>query len=511
MTHVRLVDVDGVRVVLAHGPGPARGGVVVRAGTADETQLEAGTAHLVEHLALAGLAGAERTSCGTGHTLTRYRFTGPADVVRAGVAAVCARLADLPTGGLHEERSVVAAEREARGTRGEEHLLRARYGLLGYGSRAAVSEYGLARAGADEVSLAAYAAATSARCVVWLTGAAASGDLPAVRLRRGVPVPSPDPRPGYGGLRRARPGWVRTPIGAGGVLGVVDRGPVTDAFVALLAERLVPAAASLVYDGARRAPVPRVVLDPVTADAALLLLGLMDERAWAGWTARFTRVLERLTEEVEGMSPRQAGLDAEAVAADLVLGVPEARAVAPSDPVVSPDQVTAVARRFLAGAVAGFDRVGEGSRDWVREPLCRQEPVEGRDVVSRDAPTDRGRLVLGRDGITLDRPPGLPVTVRVTSTAAVLRWPDGRRQLVGDDGSVVVVEPTLWVDGARVVAAVDATWPVSLVVERAARAAEQVPQPDYGTDGRAARVSFRGLRPRWRARPGRAAVRPPSA
>ena len=84
------------------------------------------------------------------------------------------------------------------------------------------------------------------------------------------------------------------------------------------------------------------------------------------------------------------------------------------------------------------------------------------------------------------------MTVRVGSTAVVLRWPDGRRQVVGADGAVVVVEPTLWVDGARAVAHVDAVWPGTLVVDRPARAAEQVPQPDYGTDGRSPAPSWLG-------------------
>lgn len=495
MTQVRLVDVDGVRTVLAQGPGPARGGVVVRAGTADESQLEAGTAHLVEHLALAGLAGAVRTPCGTGHTLTRYRFAGPPEVVRAGVAAVCARFADLPTRGLDEERAVLAAERGARGVRGEEHLLVARYGLAGYGSRAAVSEYGLGRLGPDEVSLAAHAAGTTGRCVVWLAGGAAPDrpdDVPAVRLRPGRPLPAPDPWPGYGGDRRTAPGWVRTPIGTGGVLGVVGRGPAADAFVDVLRARLGPAAASLAFDGSRPVPAVRVVLDPVAADAALLGLGLMDEAAWAGWTPRFTDVLERLAEGVreEDLTARVPsstdGPDPEAVAADLVLGVPPSTpAVPPVSPVtpVTADDVTAVARRFLAGAVAAFDRVAEGSRVWVPEPQGRHAPVDGRAFISRDAPTDRRRMLVSAAGITLERPEQQPVTVRVTSTTVVLRWPDGRRQLVSDDGSVVVVEPTLWVDGAGLVARVDATWPAELVVDRPARAPEQVPQPEYGTDG----------------------------
>lgn len=489
MTPLRLVDVDGVRVVLASGPGPARGGVVVRAGTADEPQPGAGTAHLVEHLALAGLAGAVRTPCGTGHTLTRYRFAGPPDVVRAGVSAVCARFADLPTRGLDEERAALGAERAARGVRGEEHLLVARYGLGGYGSRAAVSEYGLGRLGADDVSLAAHAAGTTGRCVVWLAGTAAS-DPPAVRLRPGRPLPAPDPWPGYGGDRRTAPGWVRTPIGTGGVLGVVGRGPAADAFVAVLRARLEPAAASLAYDGSRPVPRVRVVLDPVTADAALLGLGLMDEGAWAGWTPRFTDVVERLAEgvgeeDLVALGPAAGHQDPEAVAADLVLGVPSPGAGpdAGNPDVVTPGDVTAVARRFLAGAVAGFDRVGEGSRVWVREPHSRHAPVDGRAFISRDAPTDRRRLLVSGAGITLDHPDREPVTVRVTSTAVLLRWPDGRRQVVSDDGSVVVVEPTLWVDGAALVARVDATWPPELAVDRPARSPEQVPQPEYGTDG----------------------------
>lgn len=509
---VHVSEVDGVRVVWAQRPGPARGGLVVRGGTADETLLTAGLVHLVEHLALAGVGAADRSRCGTGRTLTRFRFAGTPDDVRAAVSTVAARLSDLPTGRIAAERAVLADERAARGDRGEERLLRARYGVVGYGSAAATSEYGLDRLTADDASLHARRVGVRDGCAVWLT---VPPDGLALRLRPGSVPPPPDPRPGFGGVPRTAPGWVRTPTGTGGVLGVVDRTQMNAVLVEVLRKRLERKLSAVLGDDDDPRPVARVVVDPVTADAALVLLGVVNERFRLGWTPWVTRVLEATASGVSDAEVDEArrllgrGVrDVEDVAADLVLGVPEDRAVAgtswpsaapgaPGLDAVTPDDVASAAAGFLDGALAAFDRTGEGSRTWRREPDVRYAPVDGRRFISRDAPTETRELVAGPDGVTLDRPREPHLTVPVAATAVVVRWPDGRRQLVGTDGTVVVVEPTLWVDGRRLVEHIDRTWPAALVVERPARPPHEIPQPDYGTDGRnvplvADRTSTRG-------------------
>ena len=60
--------------------------------------------------------------------------------------------------------------------------------------------------------------------------------------------------------------------------------------------------------------------------------------------------------------------------------------------------------------------------------------------------------------------PSEAVTVRVDSCAAVLRYGDGGRALVGTDGAFIVVNPAEWIEGATAIAHVDATFPAHRVV-----------------------------------------------
>jgi hypothetical protein len=59
----------------------------------------------------------------------------------------------------------------------------------------------------------------------------------------------------------------------------------------------------------------------------------------------------------------------------------------------------------------------------------------------------------------------------------MLAWPDGGRQLVGLDGIVVRVEPTLWQVDPRALAYLDSRVPPALVARMPVRAPEAIPQP----------------------------------
>ena len=72
---IEQTTIEGIRTLLAPGPGPTRGGVTFRVGQADETLSTAGITHLVEHLALHKLG------------MTDYHFngaTGPIQFTKEG-------------------------------------------------------------------------------------------------------------------------------------------------------------------------------------------------------------------------------------------------------------------------------------------------------------------------------------------------------------------------------------------------------------------------------------------
>jgi hypothetical protein len=103
--------------------------------------------------------------------------------------------------------------------------------------------------------------------------------------------------------------------------------------------------------------------------------------------------------------------------------------------------------------------------------------VTGREFTSRQDRAEDLRLVLGPDGATLRSGPA-SVTVPVRATAAILRWDDGGRDIVGLDASRIAVEPTLWDGGAGTTELVDRYWPADLTVAMGARGRDEIPVPD---------------------------------
>lgn len=69
--------------------------------------------------------------------------------------------------------------------------------------------------------------------------------------------------------------------------------------------------------------------------------------------------------------------------------------------------------------------------------------VAGRRIRSTDYPLDQARLVIGEEGVSLVRGRAVD-TVRYAQCAALLKWPDGARQLISRDAVTIRIEPTLW-------------------------------------------------------------------
>jgi len=92
----------------------------------------------------------------------------------------------------------------------------------------------------------------------------------------------------------------------------------------------------------------------------------------------------------------------------------------------------------------------------------------------------------------LTRAPREHVTVRYADAAALLRWNDGKRSLIGGDGFTIVLDPAQWKDGAAVVSAITARVPDDLVLplDRPGPATPQPqPQPAASQPGSAGRPS----------------------
>src|SRR5687768_17095636 len=104
-------SVDGVPVFYAEGPPPLTAGLVFGVGRRDETFVQGGVTHLVEHLAMRAVGRtAIESNASVDLTSTEFLASGSPDRVAAFLRAVCRALADLPTDQLAVEADVLRAE-----------------------------------------------------------------------------------------------------------------------------------------------------------------------------------------------------------------------------------------------------------------------------------------------------------------------------------------------------------------------------------------------------------------
>jgi hypothetical protein len=88
-----------------------------------------------------------------------------------------------------------------------------------------------------------------------------------------------------------------------------------------------------------------------------------------------------------------------------------------------------------------------------RLPLWSGQTLDGRQRKAVDSATI---LTVGEQGVMLTEEAGHNVTVPYDSVAALIRWNDGKRTLVGTDGFAIQLDPTQWPDGDALVLTVGA-------------------------------------------------------
>ena len=150
-------------------------------------------------------------------------------------------------------------------------------------------------------------------------------------------------------------------------------------------------------------------------------------------------------------------------------------------------------------------QIPEGALDWAGFAAVPTRSTT--EIVGRSFPSlDRGgvELVIGDDGVMTQGPEGR-ITVRFEDCVAMETWPDGARTLIGSDGFVVAMEPTLhgglsleWIEQ------VDAAVAAANHLPRPPRAPEQIPQPPPPAANSSGRTPHRW----WRSK-GHAASRSP--
>ena len=482
---------DGVPTVWTQTPGSLHAGLILRVGSADETLTTSGVTHALEHLALFGVARpGDHANAFVDQSMTMFHVNGSVEQVVDFFDKVTRQLAAPPLDRLADELGILRTEEANQKGAVEQALLAWRYGAQGYGLPAQ-DALGLHRLDGPAVLAWSARFATRANAALWLSGPPPAGlrlSLPDGRFQ-----PPPDPR---AGILPNHPCWFTGPRDGAALHTVVTRDSSASALAHILSGRLVDELR------VKRAAAysPCADYKPLTGTIARLLAvtDLVEGRESEA-VRPFLRSLERLADpggegavtpdDVAEWQARAAQHDDEPrVAAglaydsafQLAFGEParDVGQMLAERAAITAEDVTNRAREAFANVLACVPPgMGTVLPPWSEAPVTQLGPLTGAEHRSLDYPEVTDRLIVASTGITRRGSGTTQVTVPVAATAAVLRWDDGRRVLVGTDANRIDIEPTLWYDGRKVVEHIDQTWPADLTVDLGSREESSIPTP----------------------------------
>lgn len=387
---------------------------------------------------------------------------GTPDEVTEFFGAVTNCLTNLPLERLEAERRILATESDSRQRTTADILRIYRFGTQGPGA-GAYDEYALRSISPGQVSDWAAHWFTAGNAAMWITGV-----LPP-DLRLTLPP---------GGRRPVSRPWTTDFAGPGHVTGrvaglaasmIVPRGAESAALEWILQRRLFDRlrlrdAVSYSITAERQAVDAGrnelfVFIDGLPAAQEQLERGtlqVLDELARAGcreeelveWRRQWLRPLA----EAAGM----AGL-LHQLAVDQLYGTYPTQSpdLGSQAAAVNPDTVRDLAaaayRTTLFCVPAESPVIGQQTPAL---PGWCATPVSGRRFPPT-SPNDMGRLVIGDEGVSYVLDAERRVTVRWPECAAVLRWDDGGRRLLGTDGTWLDLPPEAWHDFAALRAEID--------------------------------------------------------
>ncbi|MET8812949.1 insulinase family protein [Streptomyces sp. NPDC004549] len=475
-------QVDGIPTLFAETTGPLRAGLVFRVGVADETLARTGVTHLVEHLALHRLGLSDYHFNGeTKSAFTHFYIEGAEHEVTTYLSTVAASLRELPMERLETEKEILRTEESRRSS---PQLPLWRYGAQGYGL-ASYPEWGVRDLGPDAVRDWARTWFTRGNAVLWIAGERMPADL-----ALGLPEGERRPMPAVTSALPETPAYFSD--GKGGVLldAVVTDTAAARLYAGILERELTRAlrqeggysyTAATDYTPRRDGhAILTAFADALPAKQGAVLGGFVDVLA----AFQAGRIGQSALDAVRGRyasglaAPDAMALRLPALAEDLLAGRP---VLTPAElsaelAAVTTEQVHAVA--LEAAATALMQVPGGLSADWAgytAAPTTSPYTVTGRKFSEQGG--GKATLVVGADGVTVKGPhgsgPECAATVRYAECAAMLAWPDGGRRLIGTDGMVVEVEPSLYGVDAATMAGIDVAVPRAAVVSLPPR--QQVP------------------------------------
>lgn len=464
-SHDETASLDGVTVLRTDSPhGRNLAALSFRVGRLDETLATAGVTHLVEHLALADTHDATyKFNAEVSGRFTSF-FVESADPrdISDFFGTVCAGLTADREAGLEKEKRILRTEAASRGGSGAlGACLSMRYGargpgLLGY------DEIGLHRLSWPEIEAWRRRWFVTGNAVLWIAGTI-PGEL-RLELLPGPPPPSDLPRP----LPLDLPGYFTYGRGGVGISAVGPRDLAGAATADVLQQRLtkvlrhehglsyrVQATRDELHTDLAHSWLAADALPDQISVTAHTMLGALEQLASDGCTPEEIQDYTRRLREMY-QSPAGPATMLHRRACDLLEQRParEPEEVLDQVAALAPREVGDACGELLAQAIVvtpGLVPAVDGRMR--RLPAWSAETVTGPCIDSRHP----GRsLTVGTAGMTLAMGRGKQVTVKFDAVAAMLRWTDGKRTLVGDDGFVLQLDPAEWSTGDELASMLDA-------------------------------------------------------
>ncbi|WP_455352480.1 M16 family metallopeptidase [Streptomyces sp. SYSU K217416] len=476
-------EVNGIRTVLAHRPGPLSAGLFFRVGRADETLATSGITHLVEHLALYrhGI-GEVHYNGSTAATYTHFEVHGSPDEVVAYFNGVCAALRDLPLERLETEKEILRTEAAGRGHGANHQMALWRYGARGYGLTS-YAEQGLWGLGPDAVRAWAQTRFTRENAVLWITSETLPEGLD-LTLPSGRRWPAPAPTSAL----RGTPAYFHGDDGVVVLDAVVRRSTAAGLFADVLGRELFrdlrqkggysyTAAADYCARDADFATITALA-DALPQKQDAVVGGFVDVLA----KLRAGRIDQADLNSVRNAklkifdTPDLAAARLPSYAVNLLTGhrnMSTETSRAEIEAVTVAD-LHAVAREVASDALLQVPDRGADWAGFTEAPSQSAGVVTGRRHRALD--NDEVTLLIGADGVSMTAPRN-QVTVRYDECAVVHAYPDGGRRLTGHDGFSLSVEPTLYRLTPEDVAYLDSCLPAEAVVRMPARDPERIPRP----------------------------------
>lgn len=482
---IEQTEVDGVPTLIAPTVGGVtRAGLTFRVGRADEPLARSGITHIVEHLALHQLNMSDYHFNGTtGLITTDFHLEGSEADITGYLTAVCAALSDLPFARLETEKEILRTEQSSRTSSVLQPFHLWRYGARSYGV-SSYPEWGLSMLGPDDVRAWVSRFFTRENAVLWVTGRVPPGlklQLP-YGQRQPIPVPT--------SALPAAPAFFYGDSRAVAVESIVPRSTVGTIFAGVLERELFRAlrqegglsyTAAATYEPRGDAYATIMALAdalPSKQDAVLggfvdvlakLRVGRIDPADLAAVVGRSEDVLNRSDVDAQRLP---------GAAVNLLTGHPnkpvdqllaEVRAVTPADLHAMAQEAMSTALLMAPSETSGAEWAGFTPAPTTSESVIigeRHPSVQGADTA----------LVVGPEGVSSVTDDGA-ATVRFDECAVMLMWPDGARQLIGNDGIGVRFEPTLVELGPAARARIDAGVAPGAQVQLPARDPRSIPQP----------------------------------